>query len=99
METGSQHLTENQKHKYILFVSGMSVKSTYAIENFRKISDTYLEDNFELQIIDIIRDPEAARTHQIIAIPTLIRTFPAPVKTILGDLSDHQKVLKILDIL
>lgn len=99
MENGSQHLPGNQKHQYILFVSGMSVKSTFAIENFRKICDTYLEDHFELQIIDIMRNAEAARTYQIIAIPTLIRTFPEPVKTILGDLSDHQKVLKILDII
>lgn len=76
----------------------MSVKSVHAIENLRKICDTYIKDNFELQIIDISRDKEQAVRHQIIAIPTLIKIAPDTPRIILGDLSDTQKVLKILDI-
>lgn len=86
------------KHKFILFVSGMSVKSGHAIENLRKICDTYLANNYEAEIIDISRDREQAVIHQIVAIPTLIRTNPAPKRIILGDLSDEEKVLKILNI-
>lgn len=82
----------------MLFVSGMSVKSVHAIENLRKICDAHLKDNFELQIIDISRDKEQAVSHQIIAVPTLIKTAPNTPRIILGDLSDTQKVLKILDI-
>ena len=88
----------DQKQSYILFVSGMSVKSTHAIEIFKKICDSYLAGNFELQIIDITRDRSAATEYQIVAIPTLMRIYPGPRKTILGDLSDTPKVLKILDL-
>jgi circadian clock protein KaiB len=90
--------TSASKHKFMLFVSGMSVKSGHAIENLRKICDTYLRDNYELEIIDISRDTEQAVIHQIVAIPTLIKTNPAPRRIILGDLSDLEKVLKILNI-
>jgi circadian clock protein KaiB len=90
---------QKDKYNFLLFVSGMSVKSVHAIENLRKICDTYLTDNFELQIIDISRDKEQAVRHQIIAIPTLIKTAPDTPRIILGDLSDTQKILKILDII
>jgi circadian clock protein KaiB len=86
------------KHKFMLFVSGMSVKSGHAIENLRKICDKYLADNYELEIIDISRDKEQAVAYQIVAIPTLIKTDPAPRRIILGDLSDKDKVLRILNI-
>lgn len=87
------------KHKFMLFVSGMSVKSVHAIENLRLICDNYFADHYELQIIDISRDTEQALMHQIVAIPTLIKTDPAPQRIILGDLSDKEKVLRILNII
>ncbi|MDW0170666.1 MAG: circadian clock KaiB family protein [Nitrososphaeraceae archaeon] len=86
------------KHKFILFVSGMSVKSGHAIENLRQICDRYLTENYEIEIIDIGRDKEQALIHQIVAIPTLIRTNPSPKRIILGDLSDTEKVLYLLNI-
>lgn len=98
MEYKPENATEAGKHQFILFVSGMSVKSGHAIENLKKICDTYLADNFELKIIDISRDKDKAVTHQIVAVPTLIRTYPDPPRIILGDLSNTQKVLKILNI-
>jgi circadian clock protein KaiB len=90
--------TSTAKHKFMLFVSGMSVKSGHAIENLRKICDEYLADDYELEIIDITRDTEQAVQHQIVAIPTLIKINPAPRRIILGDLSDKEKVLRILNI-
>ena len=98
MENSPNTSDETGQFKFILFISGMSVKSSHAIENLRKICDTYIPDNFELQIIDISRDQQAAMEYQIIAIPTLIKTNPNPHRIILGDLSDTEKVLKILDI-
>lgn len=89
--------TSTTKHKFILFVSGMSVKSGHAIENLRKICDTYVHENYEIEIVDISRDTEQAVLHQIVAIPTLIKTHPAPRRIILGDLSDEEKVLRILN--
>lgn len=93
-----QDLQQDSKYKFLLFVSGMSVKSVHAIENLRSICDTYLKDNFELEIIDISRHKEQAVLHQIIAIPTLVKTEPHTRRIILGDLSDTQKVLTLLDI-
>lgn len=94
----SSDVSSTTKHKFMLFVSGMSVKSGHAIENLRKICDQYLKDTYELEIIDISRDTEQAVIHQIVAIPTLIKTDPAPRRIILGDLSDKEKVLRILNI-
>jgi circadian clock protein KaiB len=90
--------TNISKHKFMLFVSGMSLKSGHAIENLRKICDGYLANNYELEIIDITRDTEQALIYQIVAVPTLIKTDPAPKRIILGDLSDKEKVLRILNI-
>lgn len=90
--------TNTSKYKFMLFVSGMSLKSGHAIENLRKICDRYLANNYELEIIDITRDTEQALIYQIVAVPTLIKTDPAPKRIILGDLSDKQKVLRILNI-
>ncbi|GGF06023.1 circadian clock KaiB family protein [Flavobacterium limi] len=90
--------TSTAKHKFILFVSGMSVKSGHAIENLRRICDKYLQGNYELEIVDISRDTEMAVKYQIVAIPTLIKIYPAPRRIILGDLSDKEKVLKILNL-
>jgi len=90
--------TSTTKYKFMLFVSGMSVKSGHAIENLRSICDKYLADNYELEIVDISRDTELAVVHQIVAIPTLVKIHPAPKRIILGDLSDLEKVLKILNL-
>ncbi|MBF0695108.1 MAG: circadian clock protein KaiB [Flavobacterium sp.] len=82
----------------MLFIAGMSPKSSDAVDNLRKICDKYLDDNYELRIIDITLDKHLAVDYQIIGIPTLIKTHPGAPRTILGDLSDTEKVLKILDI-
>jgi circadian clock protein KaiB len=82
----------------LLFISGMSQKSGNAIENLRRICDEYLKDDFTLEIIDISKQKELAAHYEIIGIPTLIKTSPDPKRVILGDLSDREKVLRILDI-
>ena len=82
----------------MLFISGMSMQSAYAIENLRKICDKHLPGKSDVQIIDVRLDSQKAVDYQIIAIPTLIKIYPKPQRVILGDLSDTQKVLKILDL-
>lgn len=76
----------------------MSTKSSSAIENLRKICDQYLPDNFDLQIVDISKDEQQAVDYQIIGVPTLIKFHPGQKRTIIGDLSDTEKILKILDL-
>lgn len=89
---------DEKEHKFILFVSGMSVKSTLSIDNLRNICEDHLADNFEIRIVDVTRDKSQANDYQLIGIPALVRTTPLPPKMILGDLSDRQNVLRILDI-
>lgn len=98
MENPQNSVTNSGRYKFILFISGMSTKSSRAIENLREICDTHLPDNFDLQIIDITTEENQAVQYQIIGIPTLIKTFPNPQRTIVGDLSDTEKVLRILDL-
>ena len=64
----------------------------------RQICDTYLEGRHDLQVLDLYQNPEAAGREQIVAVPTLIRVLPAPLRRIIGDLSDQQRVLASLDI-
>jgi circadian clock protein KaiB len=86
------------KYTFLLFISGMSQKSGNAVENLRRICDEFLKDDFTLEIIDLSTHREMAAEYEIIGIPTLIKITPDPKRIILGDLSDRQKVLRILDI-
>jgi circadian clock protein KaiB len=81
-----------------LFVSGMSPKSMQAIENIKRLCDTYLEGAFDLEIIDIYKNPDAASTYQVVFSPSLIKQLPLPKKTLIGSFSDTQKVIKGLGI-
>lgn len=89
---------QKEKQKFILFISGMSVRSVHALENLKDICDTHLNGHFELEIIDVSKERGKAVEYQIFALPTLIRLKPSPCRTVVGDLSDKEKVLKILDI-
>ena len=82
-----------------LYVSGMSPKSMEAIENIKRLCDEYLEDNFDLEIIDIYKSPETAAEQHIIFSPSLIKRLPLPKKTLIGTLSDTETVIKALGII
>lgn len=81
-----------------LYVSGMSPKSMEAIENIRRIGDEYFGDAYELDIIDIYKNPEMASEHHIVFCPSLVKQFPLPKRTLIGTLSDKEKVIKALGI-
>lgn len=81
-----------------LYVSGMSPKSMEAIENIKKLCDEHLNDAFELEIIDIYKNPEVASQQQIVFSPSLIKNLPLPKKTLVGNFSDKEKVIKALGI-
>lgn len=81
-----------------LYVSGMSQKSMQAIENIKTLCDEHLKEAFELNIIDIYKNPEMAEEQQIVFSPSLIRFFPNPKKILIGNLSDTDKVIKALGI-
>lgn len=81
-----------------LYVSGMSPKSMEAIENIKRLCDEHLKDAFELEIIDIYKHPEMASEQHIVFSPSLIKQLPLPKKTLIGTLSDTEKVVKALGI-
>lgn len=81
-----------------LFITGTTTRSQRAIANIRTICDSRLEGRYELRIIDVYEEPEATRELQVIATPTLVKVFPEPLKKIVGDLSDHERVLAGLDL-
>ena len=81
-----------------LYVTGTTPRSLRAIENLRQILANQEAGLFDLQVIDIYQDPQAASEHQIIAAPTLVKLSPEPVRRIIGDLSDRDRVLRGLEI-
>ena len=86
--------------KYILrlYVTGMTPKSTLAIDNVQKLCEKYLEGFFELKIIDIYQQPKLAKDNQIIATPTLIKKLPLPIRRLIGDMSDTERFLAGIDL-
>lgn len=86
------------KLELTLYISGMSQKSMEAIRNIKWLCDTHLKDAFELEIIDIYKNPKLALEQHIVFSPSLLKNLPLPKKTLVGTLSDTQKVLKSLGI-
>jgi circadian clock protein KaiB len=86
--------------RYILklYVAGQSPKSVNAIANIKKLCETMLKGCYVLDVIDLYQQPHLAQGEQIIAIPTLVRTLPSPLRRIIGDLSNTERVLVGLDI-
>lgn len=76
-----------------LYVAGQTPRSLAAVENLKKICETHLNGKYRIDVIDLVAHPELARADQIIALPTLIRKFPPPMKRILGDLSNRERTL------
>lgn len=81
-----------------LYVAGQTPKSIAAVANLKRICDEHLPGRYEIEVVDLMKNPALAQRHQIVAIPTLIRQLPEPMKRIIGDLSNSEKVLVGLDI-
>jgi len=81
-----------------LYVAGQTPKSLKAFANLKKICEEHLEGRYRIEVIDLLENPQLAKGDQILAIPTLVRKLPEPVKQIIGDLSNTEKVLVGLDL-
>jgi len=91
---------ENSSEVYDLrlYVAGQTPKSMEAFENLKKIAEEHLKGRYKIEIIDLMKNPQLARGDQIIATPTLVRKLPEPIRKIIGDLSNKERVLVGLDI-
>jgi circadian clock protein KaiB len=88
-----------EKYKLCLFITGSTPRSTRAIENMHRICEINLKGRYDLEIIDVYQDPEATRNLQIVATPTLVKILPEPLRRIIGDLSNEERVLAGLNLL
>ena len=89
-EPGQYHLR--------LYVAGQTQKSMTALANLKRVCEQHLAGRYDIEVIDLLKNPQLAAGDQILAIPTLVRRLPAPLKRIIGDLSNTEKVLVGLDI-
>lgn len=81
-----------------LYVAGQTPKSIAAFANLKKICEEHLAGKYRIEVIDLLENPQLAKGDQILAVPTLVRKLPKPIKKIIGDLSDTERVLIGLDI-
>jgi circadian clock protein KaiB len=89
---GGPAATGANKFRLRLFISGATPRSTQAIANIKEIGKTRLQGNYELEVIDAYQQAELIRDHQIVVLPTLIKELPLPLRRLVGDLSDEEKV-------
>ena len=82
-----------------LYVAGQTPKATQAFQNLERICEEHLAGRYVIEVVDLLKNPALARGHQILALPTVVRQLPPPVKKIIGDFSDAHRVLVGLDLL
>ncbi len=88
----------HERYVLRLYVAGATPGSVRTVASLRTICDEHLEGRYELEVIDVYQQPSLARDEQIVAVPTLVKKLPLPMRRILGDLSDRQRVLLGLDL-
>jgi circadian clock protein KaiB len=81
-----------------LYVAGQTSKSLTALSNLRRLCETHLAGQYRIEVIDLLKTPQLAAGDQILAVPTLVRRLPEPIKKIIGDLSNEERVLVGLDV-
>src|ERR1700722_14166750 len=100
MEVIEERMTHHTTERYVLFlyIAGLTPRSTLAVERTRSLCDRYLAGRYELTVIDLYLHPEAARTAQIVVVPTLVKQIPSPMRLFIGDMADETKILRGLNI-
>jgi len=81
-----------------LYVAGQTAKSAAAFDNLKRVCETHLAGRYTIEVIDLLVNPRLAAGDQILAVPTLVRKFPEPIRKIIGDLSNEERVLVGLDV-
>lgn len=91
---------ERRREKYVLrlYVAGLGARSSRALANVRRICEAHLSGRYELEVIDLYKNPVLAKGEQIVAVPTLIKALPKPLRKFIGDMSDADRILVGLDL-
>lgn len=93
-----QPAKNGEKWELRLYTAGQTPRSLAAFRNLKKVCEEHLPGQYEIEVIDLMANPRLAKDHQIIAIPTLVRKLPNPIRKIIGDLSDVERTLVGLDL-
>jgi len=93
-----QNAEESEIWELRLYVAGQTPNSMKALANLRKIAEEHLKGKYTIEVVDLLKNPQLAAGDQILAIPTLVRKLPEPLRKIIGDLSNTERVLVGLDI-
>ncbi|WP_018612125.1 circadian clock KaiB family protein [Segetibacter koreensis] len=96
--TVNPELVSEEKWELRLYVAGKTTKSVAALNNLNKLCEEYLKGKYIIEVIDLLQHPQLAEGDQIFAIPTLVKKVPEPIRKIIGDLSNEEKVLVGLNI-
>lgn len=91
-------MTKEKKWELKLYVAGKTEKSVMALTNLKRYCEEHLKGQYKIEVIDLMERPQLAEGDQILAVPTLVRKVPEPIRKIIGDLSDQEKVLVGLNI-
>jgi circadian clock protein KaiB len=89
---------DRQKYSLRLYITGYTPRSMRSIENLRRLCEMHLKDQYDLEVIDIYQQPSLAKEMQILAAPTLIKALPLPLRRLVGDFSDQNRVVMGLDL-
>ena len=89
---------QTERWELRLYVAGQSPRSVFASANLKKLCDEYLKGRYTIEVVDLIQAPHLAASDQIVAIPTLVRKLPQPLRKIIGDLRDQERVLVSLQV-
>jgi circadian clock protein KaiB len=92
------HAATDQSWELRLYVAGQTSRSLVAFANLKKICDEHMPGKYRIDVIDLLKHPQLAKGDQILAVPTLVRKLPVPVRKIIGDLSNTERVLVGLDL-
>ncbi len=96
--TTEPSVEDSDRYVLRLYVTGMTPRSTQAFAAIKAICETYLQGRYDLEVIDIYQHPQLAKDEQIIAVPTLVKKLPMPLRRMIGDLTDVDRVLLGLDL-
>lgn len=91
-------MSKSYKYELRLYIAGKTPKSAAALSNLQRYCEEHLQGQYKIEVIDLLEQPQLAEGDQIFAIPTLVRKVPEPIRKIIGDLSNEEKVLVGLDI-
>ena len=96
--TNLKSKTGKERWDLRLYVAGQTARSIRAFDNLKKLCEEHVDGDYRVEVIDLLSDPKLARGDQIVAVPTLVRKLPEPVRKIIGDLSNTERVLVGLDL-